>query len=102
MASSFISMDVIGALFACCLAVLQLKTFCTALRCVYRCTRANETCVCPRTKETMFLFKAVLCRDSPLSAKSDSAQKLEERKKAVAGKRGSHVRVWLRGGITAP
>lgn len=89
-ASSFISMYVIKALFVCFPAMLQLKTFCKALGCVYCCTWVTETCFCLRTKETMFLFKAVLCSDSPLSVKSDSTLKLEERKKAVAGKRGSH------------
>lgn len=39
----------------------------------------------------MFLFRAVLGCDSLLSAKSDSMQKLEERKKTVAGKQGSCV-----------
>lgn len=85
-ACSFISMYVVGALFVCFPAMLQLKTFCKALGCVYSCT--CKPCFCLRTKETMFLFKAVLCSDSPLAAKSDSKQKLEER--TVAGKRGSH------------
>lgn len=101
-ASSFISMYVIGALFICFLAMLQLKTFCKAQRCVYCCTWVTETWLCPRTKETMSLFRAVLCSDSPLSVKSDSTWKLEERKKTVAGKQGSHVHVWLWGGIMAP
>lgn len=83
-------MYVIGALFVYFLAMREYKTFCKALGCVYHCTWVTGTCFCLRTKETMLLFKAVLCGDSPLAAKSDSMQKLEERKKTVAGKRGSH------------
>lgn len=89
-ASSFISMYVIGGLFVCFPAMLQLKTFCKALGCVYCRTWVTEVWFCLRTKETMFLFKAVLCSGNPLSAKSDSTQKLGERKKTVAGKRVGH------------